>query len=110
MKLVSCLRGAVWDVAVDLRKGSSTFLHWHAAKLSSSNMYMMVIPEGFAHGFIVTSKEAEVCYKTTNFYMPRNERCIIFNDPSLKIEWPKLECDFILNNKDLKGAFFVDSK
>ena len=109
-KLVRVVSGEVFDVAVDIRKGSKTYGQWAGEYLSSKNMKQLWIPEGFAHGFVVTSNEAELCYKTTNFYMPEYERCIIFNDLTLRIDWPKLEFDFILNNKDLKGDSFFDSK
>ncbi len=109
-KLVRVVSGEVFDVAVDLRVDSKTYGQWVGEYLSSKNMKQIWIPEGFAHGFVVTSNEAEFCYKTTNFYMPEYERCIIFNDKNLKIEWPKLEFDFILNDKDLNGASFIDAK
>lgn len=106
-KLVRVVSGEVFDVAVDIRKGSNTYGQWVGEYLSAANKKQLWIPEGFAHGFVVTSNEAEFCYKTTNFYMKEYERCIFFNDPMLKIDWPKLEFDFVLNAKDLGGDSFV---
>ena len=88
MKLIRCLRGAVWDVAIDLRKGSPTFLRWHAEKLSSSNFYMIVIPEGCAHGFQVLEPGSELLYLHTAPYQPQAEGAIRYNDPKVGIAWP----------------------
>ena len=108
-KLVRVIQGEVWDVAVDIRNNSPTYGKWCGEILSAENKKQFWIPEGFAHGFVVTSKEeAQLCYKTTNYYNPKHEKCIIFNDPTLKIEWPKLELDYFLNGKDLDGVLFVD--
>jgi dTDP-4-dehydrorhamnose 3,5-epimerase len=87
-KLVTCLRGAVWDVAVDLRHGSPTFLHWHAEELTLNNGRMMVIPEGFAHGFQVLQPDSELLYLHTSPYTPSAEGGIRFDDPKLAINWP----------------------
>ena len=105
-KLVRVVHGEVWDVAVDIRKDSVSYGHWVAEKLSAENKKQLWIPEGFAHGFVVTSEEAEFCYKTTNFYDPQSERCIIFNDISLNIKWPINEKNLMVNEKDLKGMSF----
>ena len=88
MKLVRCIKGKVWDVAVDLRAGSSTFLSWHAAELSAENARMMVIPEGFAHGFQVLEQDSELLYLHTAFYTPSAEGGIRPTDPKLSIAWP----------------------
>ncbi len=88
MKLVRCLKGRVWDVVVDLRSDSSTFLSWHAEELSSSNSRMIVIPEGFAHGFQVLESGSELLYLHTAFYTPRVEDGLKFDDPRLAIRWP----------------------
>jgi dTDP-4-dehydrorhamnose 3,5-epimerase len=88
MKLVSCLKGRVWDVAVDLRHNSPTFLHWHAEELSPINRRMMAIPEGFAHGFQVLDSESELLYLHTAFYTPVAEAGLRHDDPYLAIEWP----------------------
>ena len=88
MKMVRCLRGRVWDVAVDLRKGSRTLLQWHAQELSAANALMLVIPEGFAHGFQVLEPESELLYLHTASYTPSAEGGIRFDDPALNIPWP----------------------
>ena len=88
MKLVRCLKGRVWDVAVDLRAGSPTFLHWHAEELSPDNARMLVIPEGCAHGFQVLEANSEVLYLHTAFYTPEAEGGLLHRDPRLGIPWP----------------------
>jgi dTDP-4-dehydrorhamnose 3,5-epimerase len=88
MKLVRCLKGKVWDVAVDLRAGSSTFMHWHAEELSAVNARMLVIPEGCAHGFQVLEADSELLYLHTAFYEPGAEGGIRHNDPRVAIPWP----------------------
>lgn len=88
MKLVACLRGAVWDVAVDLRVGSPTFLHWHAEELSAVNHRALLIPEGFAHGFQALSNDCELLYLHTAAYAPGAEGGINPRDPELAINWP----------------------
>lgn len=99
-KLVSVSRGIVYDVAVDIRRGSSTFGQWFGQLLSAENHLRMYIPEGFAHGFCVLSEEADFCYKCTDYYCPRGERGIRWNDPELNIAWPIKEA--ILSGKDLE--------
>ncbi len=88
MKLVSCIRGEIWDVAVDLRAGSSTFLHWHAECLSDENGRAMLIPEGFAHGFQSLSDEAELIYCHSAAYVSQAEAGLNPLDPALQISWP----------------------
>ena len=88
MKLVRCIKGRVWDVAVDLRQGSATYLKWHAEELTPTNARMMVIPEGFAHGFQEIEPESELLYLHTAFYAPESESGVRFDDPSIGIEWP----------------------
>ena len=88
MKLVRCLKGRVWDVAVDLRRESPTFLRWHAEELTPANARMMVIPEGFAHGFQVLEPESELLYLHTAFYATVAEGGLRHNDPRLAIHWP----------------------
>lgn len=87
-KLVRCIEGEVFDVAVDIRKHSATFGQWVGAVLSAENKRQLWIPEGFAHGFLTLSETAQFVYKATNYYAPQSERCIIWNDPQINIEWP----------------------
>ena len=88
MKFVSCLKGRVWDVAIDLRMGSSTFLKWHAEELTPQNARMQVIPEGCAHGFQVMDPESELLYLHTAFYKPENESGVAHDESQLAIAWP----------------------
>jgi dTDP-4-dehydrorhamnose 3,5-epimerase len=93
MKLVRCVRGRVWDVAVDLRAGSETFLQWHAEELSADSGKMLVVPEGCAHGFQVLDAESEMLYLHTARYEPSSEGGVKFDDPRLGIAWPLSVCD-----------------
>lgn len=103
-KLVRVIQGAVFDVAVDLRRSSSTFMRWVGWELSADNRRQIWIPPGFAHGFLVLSETAEVLYKTTDYYAPQYERTIRWDDPTLAIAWP-LESPPILSAKDATGQF-----
>ena len=105
-KLVRCVAGEVFDVAVDIRKSSSTFGKWVGVNLSAENKRQLWIPEGFAHGFLVLSDTAEFVYKTTNYYAPGYEGSIVWNDKKLLIDWPEMEMDFILSDKDLNASIF----
>lgn len=87
-KLVSVVQGAVWDVAVDIRRGSPTFCKWVAAELSAENHHQLWVPPGFAHGFVVLSETALFTYKCTAFYLPADEVSIRWDDPTLAVEWP----------------------
>ena len=87
-KLVTVVKGSVYDVAVDIRQGSSTFGQWYGVELSDANMRQLYIPAGFAHGFYVLSDEAGFLYKCTELYQPHDERAILWNDPALAITWP----------------------
>jgi len=87
-KLVRVVRGSVFDVAVDLRKSSPTFGQWVGVELSESNHRQLWVPPGFGHGFLVTSASADFLYKTTDYYAPEHERCIVWNDPDIGIAWP----------------------
>jgi dTDP-4-dehydrorhamnose 3,5-epimerase len=98
-KLVWVTRGEVFDVAVDIRKGSPTFGQWFGATLSADNHRQMWVPPGFAHGFLVTSEHADFCYKVTANYAPSDERGIAWNDPKIAIAWP-LSGEPTLSNKD----------
>ena len=100
-KLVRVINGEVFDVGVDLREGSPTFGKWVGATLSAENKRQLYIPEGFAHGFLVLSEEAEFVYKCTNFYDPKNEGGIIYNDPDINISWPiSDDMTILLSSKD----------
>lgn len=101
-KLIRVLSGEIFDVAVDIRKNSPTFGKWVGEILSSKNKKQLWIPEGFAHGFLVTSEIAEVAYKTTDYWAPEHERCIIWNDPDIGIEWG-VEEEPLLSSKDQYG-------
>jgi len=103
MKFVRCIKGKVWDVAVDLRASSATFLYWYAIELSPSNMRIMVIPEGFAHGFQVLEAESELIYLHTAFYNHEAEGGIHYGDPCLNINWPLPVTD--LSPRDTQHAF-----
>jgi len=103
-KLVRVVAGEVFDVVVDLRKSSSTFGQWAGVVLSAENKRQFWIPEGFAHGFLVLSDEAEFLYKTTDYYAPEFERCIKWNDEDLAIEWPNT--DVKVSEKDANGDSF----
>jgi dTDP-4-dehydrorhamnose 3,5-epimerase len=100
-KLVRVLAGEIFDVAVDLRSGSPTFKKWCGILLTSENKKQLYVPEGFAHGFLVLSEEAEFVYKCTNYYHSEDEDGIVWNDPDIGIEWPLQEIDeVILSEKD----------
>lgn len=88
IKLIRCIKGRVWDVVVDLRAGSPTFLKWHAEELSPDSATMLVIPEGCAHGFQVLEENSELLYLQTAFYAPESEAGIMYNDPEINIKWP----------------------
>ena len=99
-KLVRVVRGEVYDVAVDLRHQSATFGHWFGAPLSEDNRRQMWIPPGFAHGFYVLSESADLCYKSTEYYHPEDDRSLLWNDPEIGIEWPLLDPSPILSERD----------
>jgi dTDP-4-dehydrorhamnose 3,5-epimerase len=104
-KLVRVVEGEVFDVAVDIRRDSTTFGKWVGAYLSAENKHQLWVPEGFAHGFVVLSDTAEFLYKTTDYYAPTHERCIRWDDSELAIDWP-LHNPPALSAKDLNGALF----
>lgn len=99
-KLVRVIEGEVFDVVVDLRKGSPTYGKWYGVVLSGENKKMYMIPRGFAHGFLVLSDTAIFSYKCDDFYHPNDEGGIIYNDPTIGVEWPKIDCDIVLSEKD----------
>ncbi|WP_338865418.1 dTDP-4-dehydrorhamnose 3,5-epimerase [Myxococcus stipitatus] len=106
-KLVQVLAGRVYDVAVDVRRGSRTFGQWAAVELSAENRRQLWIPPGFAHGFCVTSESADFHYKCTTLYAPETERCIAWNDPDLAIPWPVSEP--LMSPKDLRAPRLKDA-
>jgi dTDP-4-dehydrorhamnose 3,5-epimerase len=107
-KLVRVIAGEVFDVAVDIRKSSPTFGKWVSEKLSAENKRILWIPEGFAHGFLVLSDVAEFIYKTTNYWAPEYERTIIWNDPTLEINWKNVQ-EPVLSGKDAKGILLANA-
>jgi dTDP-4-dehydrorhamnose 3,5-epimerase len=107
-KLVRVTEGEVFDVAVDLRRSSPTFGKWEGITLSAENHRQLWIPPGFAHGFVVLSESAQFLYKTTDYWYPEFERCLLWNDPSVGIEWP-IEFEPILAAKDAAGRLLADA-
>ncbi len=108
-KLIRVIAGEIFDVAVDIRKNSPTFGNWVGDYLSAENKKMLWIPTGFAHGFYVTSPEAEVLYKSTDYYAPQWERTIAWNEPTIHIEWPLEDTTPILSPKDTSGKLLADA-
>ena len=100
IKLVRCTKGRVWDVVIDLRRGSSTFMEWHAEELSKDNAKMVIIPEGCAHGFQTLESGSELLYLHTEYYTPNAEGGLAYNDPLLKISWPLSVTE--VSERDLK--------
>ena len=105
-KLVRVCHGTVFDVVVDLRQSSSTFGEWMGVELSAENKKQLWIPPGFAHGFLVLSESAEFLYKTTDYWHAPSEQCIVWNDPTLDIQWPDIGMKPILNSKDAEGSLW----
>lgn len=108
-KLVRVVAGVVFDVAVDVRKSSPTFGHWVGVTLSAENKRQLWIPEGFAHGFVVTSESAEFLYKTTDYWAPEFERSILWNDPAIGIDWP-MTATPLLSGKDQLGKLLAEAE
>ena len=106
-KLVRVIKGEVFDVAVDCRPQSATFGKWYGVTLSEENKVQFYVPEGFAHGFVVLSDEAEFVYKCTDLYNPKAEGGIPYNDETIGIEWPELDCEVKLSEKDKKHLPFA---
>ncbi len=106
MKMVRCIAGKVWDVAVDLRAGSRTFLRWHGEVLDAKQSKLFVIPEGFAHGFQVLEPGSELLYLHTEFYAPKHEGGIRYDDPAVEIRWPMAGCD--LSKRDMTHPLLDD--
>ena len=107
-KLVRCITGEIFDVIVDIRKSSGTFLEWFGVYLNEENQKQIWIPAGFAHGFLTISNTANVAYKTTHFWDKKSEYSINFNDPKIKIEWPNLKNNFLLSEKDLNAPLIEE--
>ena len=109
-KLVSVIKGAVWDVAVDLRASSPTFGQWYGVELTEENHLQFLVPQGFAHGFSVLSETAIFSYKCDDFYNPALERGIMYNDPALNIDW-KIPADkALISEKDTKHPLFIHAE
>ena len=107
-KLVRVIRGAVWDVAVDIRKGSPTFGRHVSCELTAENGRQFFVPRGFAHGFVVLEDDTLFSYKCDNLYCKEAERGMRFDDPALGIEWPDLGCEFVLSEKDTRHPVLGD--
>ena len=108
-KLVRVVAGEVLDIVVDIRKSSVTFGNWLGTHLSADNKRQLWVPPGFAHGFIVLSESAEFLYKTTDYWSPEHERCILWNDPDLAIDW-QLTADPVLSAKDAQGTRLINAE
>lgn len=108
-KLIRCIHGAIFDVAVDLRRGSSTFGRWVGVELSEANQLILWIPPGFAHGFLSLTEQADVLYKTSELYDAACERAVRWNDPDVDIQWP-LTTAPILSAKDADAPTLADAK
>lgn len=108
-KLVRCTKGEIYDVAVDIRKGSSSFGEWFGIKLSAENKKQLLIPKGFAHGFMTLTEDVEVQYKVDELYAPDCDRGIIWNDPEIGIEWP-IDIKPILSEKDETAPLLKDAE
>ena len=103
-KLIRVLTGEIFDVVVDLRRGSKTFGQWEGFKLDAERPEMLWVPEGFAHGFLTLAEQADVSYKVTDFWMPEAERTLAWNDSALGIEWPLDVAEILLSDKDRAGS------
>jgi dTDP-4-dehydrorhamnose 3,5-epimerase len=108
-KLVRCSLGAVWDVAVDLRKSSPTFGEWFGTELSEENKRQLWIPEGFGHGFVALSDTADLLYKATDCYVAEADKALAWNDPDIGIDWP-LESEPVLSAKDATAPYLADAE
>ncbi len=109
-KLVRAVAGEVLDIALDIRRSSPTFGVVETVLLSAENKRMLWIPPGFAHGFVVLSESAEFLYKTTDYWAPEHERCILWNDPALNIDWQLQGATPLLSNKDMAGKLLKDAE
>ena len=107
-KLIRCVRGTIFDVAVDLRRGSPTFGHWVGAELSSDNARQMLVPKGFAHAYCTLTEDCEVFYKVTDYYAPKAEGALRWNDPALAIAWPLPAGEISTNARDAEAPRLAD--
>ena len=106
-KLVHCGKGAIFDVAVDMRRGSPTYGQWEGYELTAENGHQLYVPIGFAHGFVTLEPDSEIVYKCSNYYAPETEGAILWNDPKIGIKWPSV-ADPILSNKDAAAPLLED--
>ena len=102
-KLVRCISGEIYDVAIDIRKTSQTFLQWVGVHLTAQNKKQLWIPHGFAHGFLTITQRAEVAYKVTDYWAKESERSILWSDPEINIIWPKINGNLLISNKDKRA-------
>lgn len=109
-KLLRCVNGAIFDVAVDIRRNSPTFGKWAGFELSAENKHMLYVPAGFAHGFLTISDVAELLYKTTNEYSALHDRGVLYSDPEIGIIWPKLHAELLLSEKDKKQPVLANAE
>lgn len=107
-KLLRCVRGAIFDVAVDIRKGSPTFGQWAGAELSAENTHQLLVPKGFAHAYCTLTEECEVLYKCTDYYAPQAEGALRWNDPAVAIDWPVPAGDISTNERDGTASLLAD--
>lgn len=106
-KIIRCVRGSIYDVAVDIRRGSPTYGKWEGYELTSGNGHQVYVPVGFAHGFMTLEPESEIVYKCTDYYAPETEASVLWNDPDIRISWPKLDKP-ILSDKDAVAQMLRD--
>ena len=109
-KLVRVIEGSIFDVAVDIRKGSPSFRQWVGVELTADNKKQLWVPPDFAHGFVVTSESAQVLYKATDFYSPQHERCIIWKDDTIAIRWPDIRMPPTLSAKDAQAPSLEEAE
>lgn len=108
-KLLRVVRGAIFDVAVDIRKSSPTFGRWVGLEISAGKWNQILIPKGFAHGFITLTENVEVIYKVTDLYSPQHDRSIRYDDPAIAIDWPSVGAEVQLSDKDRKAPLLADA-
>ena len=109
-KLVRVVTGEVFDAVVDLRRSSPTFGRWEGVVLSAQNKRMLWVPPGFGHGYMVLSEAADFLYKTTDYYAPQHERCVLWNDPAIGVQWPLAGAEPVLSAKDRVGKLLADAE